>query len=220
MPASPNRVDGIAGYSEAVDRFIVATMAVGFDRLHESFLPLLPEAPGRVVDLGAGIGRDAAELAARGYDVVAVEPLADFRGAGRRMFGAPRVRWVADSLPDLVALGETERHFDFALASAVWHHLSEADQRRGLHRVSELLVPGGTFAVSLRFGPAGLGRRVFPIDEQGLIDEARAAGFRPILRESRRPSLLPGKAAVTWSRLAFEKSYRPRPRSDSRARMA
>ena len=35
---------------------------------------LLSEAPGTVLDIGAGSGRDAAWFAAQGHDVVAIEP--------------------------------------------------------------------------------------------------------------------------------------------------
>ena len=46
------------------------------DAIHGWMLDLLPATPATILDVGAGSGRDAAWLAAKGYDVVAVEPSA------------------------------------------------------------------------------------------------------------------------------------------------
>ena len=45
---------------------------------------ILPDPPGLVIDLGAGSGRDAAWFAARGFQVIAVEPAAGMRAEGQR----------------------------------------------------------------------------------------------------------------------------------------
>lgn len=45
-----------------------------FEEAHGGVLDLLPPAPARGLDVEAGTGRDAAALARRGYQVVAVEP--------------------------------------------------------------------------------------------------------------------------------------------------
>lgn len=54
-----DEVPGTEGYAQAMQKFIEATTAIGFTELHQDFLPFMPRKPSRVLDLGAGIGRDA-----------------------------------------------------------------------------------------------------------------------------------------------------------------
>ncbi|MGK0258408.1 MAG: 2-polyprenyl-3-methyl-5-hydroxy-6-metoxy-1,4-benzoquinol methylase [Candidatus Azotimanducaceae bacterium] len=68
-------VNGTKGYSEVVDRFIDAADAVDFATLHRSYSALIPSQQARVLDVGAGTGRDAAVFAGMGHEVVAVEPM-------------------------------------------------------------------------------------------------------------------------------------------------
>ena len=49
--------------------------------IHAWLLDLPPAIPATVLDVGAGSGRAAAWLAAKGYDVTAVEPSANMRAA-------------------------------------------------------------------------------------------------------------------------------------------
>ena len=48
--------------------------SVAAETVHGGLVDLLPIAPALVLDVGAGTGRDAAWLASRGLEVVAVEP--------------------------------------------------------------------------------------------------------------------------------------------------
>jgi SAM-dependent methyltransferase len=153
------------GYASALDRFIEATLALSFEELHHDFLPFIPLAPGRVLDVGAGIGRDVSVFAERGHEVVAAEPCEELRLAGMRRYQSPRIRWLDDSLPCLETLDEAAC-FDFVLASGVWHHLDADEQTIAHRRIVHPLNPGGVFALTLRNGPAGVGTRVFPTDGQ------------------------------------------------------
>ncbi len=49
--------------------------------------------------MGAGSGRDAAWFAANGYSVVAAEPAAGMRRAGKALHSSPDIRWMDDALP-------------------------------------------------------------------------------------------------------------------------
>ena len=65
-------------------------------KLHGWLKGLLPDAPGAVLDVGAGSGRDAAWFSAQGYDVIAVEPSSGIRSEGKRLHPEPHIRWVND----------------------------------------------------------------------------------------------------------------------------
>lgn len=201
-----DHVKGTAGYGQAVERFTAATQAIPFAVLHQAFLDVIPAAPSHLLDVGAGIGRDASVLAERGHHVVAVEPTKAFLDVARRLYDAPRIQWVNDSLPTLAKLGPLAGHFDFVLASAMWHHLHPAEQQAAMQRIAGLICSGGIFALSLRHGPAGAGRHVFPTCGQRTIEEADACGLVCIRHLSHQPSLMAGKEGVTWTRLVLEKT--------------
>ncbi|NKB70943.1 MAG: methyltransferase domain-containing protein [Candidatus Latescibacteria bacterium] len=201
-----HQVEGTKGYAEATERFIEATAAINFKELHQDFIGFIPTKPGRVLDVGAGIGRDAAVFAGMGHAVVAVEPTADFRVAARRLYDSPNIAWVDDALPMLAGLGRQADQFDFVLASAVWHHLDHVEQEDAMQRIFELVCPEGVFALSLRHGPSGVGTHVFPTHGQQTVDRAEACGFSTLLCRPNQPSLLKGKEEVRWTRLVFVKS--------------
>jgi hypothetical protein len=60
--------DGTAGYEKDLDRLVRKLEAMPFEALHGEVLPLFSPPPARILDLGAGSGRDAAAFAALGYD--------------------------------------------------------------------------------------------------------------------------------------------------------
>ena len=66
--------------------------------IHAWLLDLPPAIPATVLDVGAGSGRAAAWLAAKGYDVTAVEPSANMRAASARLHPTTRVHWINDTL--------------------------------------------------------------------------------------------------------------------------
>lgn len=196
-------VEGTAGYGTDVERFVAATESVDFEDLHEPYLDLIPRLPGRVLDIGAGIGRDAHVFASMGHDVVAVEPMVRFLDVARARYDSPKIQWLCDSLPELVSLSEADDLFDFVLVSAVWHHLDDSERERALSRIGRLVRVGGRFALSLRNGPAGGGTHVFPTDHDLTIQLATDAGFKTEVALKDLPSLVPGKSGVVWSKLLF-----------------
>ena len=200
------QVNGTKGYSEVTERFIKATEAINFTELHQSIIEFIPTKPGRVLDVGAGIGRDASVLAEMGHMVVAVEPTVEFLAAARKLYDSPHIEWIDDSLPMLLKLGDQPDPFDFVLASAVWHHLDDAERQHAMVRISKLLCPQGVFALSLRHGPAGAGTHVFSTDGQRTAELAETCGLTTLLHLPNQPSLMKGKENVTWTRLAFVKS--------------
>ena len=60
-------------------------------------IDLLPPMPGKVLDAGAGTGRDAAWLTRRGHRVLAVEPVRELRQAGQALHHESDIEWLDDS---------------------------------------------------------------------------------------------------------------------------
>ena len=73
------------------------------DDLHGWFAHILPPAPGLVIDIGAGSGRDAAWFASKGYRVVAVEPSKNMRAEAQKRHDSPSIQWMSDRLPSLTS---------------------------------------------------------------------------------------------------------------------
>jgi SAM-dependent methyltransferase len=109
---------------------------------------LLPAGAGKIaLDVGAGSGRDAGWLAARGLEVVAAEPTAAMRREGARLH--PAARWLDDRLPDLAAVHRLGLAFDLILLSAVWMHIAPPHRPRAFRKLVTLLKPGGRLIMTL-----------------------------------------------------------------------
>ena len=124
---------------------------------------LLPLPPALVLDVGAGSGRDAARLAGRGLDVVAVEPSQSLRERATALHPATRLHWLDDCLPDLPATYQLGLRFDLLWLSAVWQHVPPVDRTRAFASLIGLLKPGGHVLLTLRHGPAAAERAMHPV---------------------------------------------------------
>jgi len=199
-----------AGYASDAERLARQYESVTFDQVHRDVLPYLDVAPCLACDIGAGTGRDAAALSARGYRVTAVEPVKELRAIGRRLHPDAGISWVDDALP---VLREINGPFGLVLITAVWMHLDAEERARGLRRVAGLLGHGGRLALKLRHGPVPPGRRMFDVPPAEVIDGAAGLGLELLHREHRTD--LHGRDGVTWSGLVFSRPARPRPASDA-----
>jgi SAM-dependent methyltransferase len=200
-------ISGTEGYAERADALIEQWRTISFADQHAPILQWIPQVPSRIVDIGAGIGTDAAGLAALGHTVLAVEPVDAFRDAARELHPSPCIEWLDDSLPDLSALLALRDTFDVVMLSAVWMHLDAPQRDRAMGRVAALLRDGGVSIMSLRHGPVPAGRRMFDVTADETIQLALAQGLR-LMHELHTPSVQPANRAngVTWTRLVFEKS--------------
>jgi SAM-dependent methyltransferase len=198
-----SRFASTQGYAEQAAKLIERYESITPEEVHEKILHLIPESPCRALDIGAGSGRDAAWLAAKGHAVVAVEPTAEMREAGMRLHACPRIEWVDDGLPDLPALSGREP-FDLIMLTAVWQHLDADERARAMSRVAALARPGAVATLLLRHGPVPEGRRMFQVTAQETAALAEAAGFMVIVNTPRGP-LADTPAGVTWTSLAFRR---------------
>ena len=121
-----------------------------FEDVHTETLAYLPAPPARVLDVGAGTGRDAAALADRGYAVMAVEPSHELQNWGRNHYAHLSIEWLDDRLPGLRSLQTMARRFDFILCSAVLIHVRPRDLRKSFASFAGLLASGGHLAISVR----------------------------------------------------------------------
>ncbi len=200
------RISGTEGYAEATDALVEQWQEISFADSHRPVLHLIPTVPGTVLDIGAGIGVDAAAFAAMGHRVVAVEPTDAFRKAGMARNPSAAIEWLDDSLPDLALLMTGSEKFDLVMLTGVWMHLDEAPRRQAMPRVASLVREGGLMIMSLRHGLVPAGRRMFEVSGDETIALARAQRLDLVLN-LRTESIQAANrhAGVTWTWLAFAK---------------
>lgn len=200
----PSQFSSAQGYAEQADTLISQYEAISFEERHAAELHLLTQLAGRVLDIGAGTGVDAAWFAHRGHSVLAVEPTDAFRRAGQRLHPSPSIEWLDDSLPKLERVMARSERFDVVMLSAVWMHLGEPERQEGMPRLASLLARSGLLVMTLRHGPVPSGRCMYQVSSEETIDLARSCSLEPILR-SESESIQPGNraAGVTWTHLVF-----------------
>jgi SAM-dependent methyltransferase len=194
-------IAGTAGYTAQAKSLADQYESVDFETVHRDVLHLIPASPSRILDVGAGSGRDAAALALRGHAVVAVEPAAELRREGERRHAGAAITWIDDSLPALAAVRGRGERFDVILLSAVWMHLDEPERRAAMASLSALLAPQGVAILSLRHGPVPAGRRMFDVTADETVALAASVGLACRHRGTRRDPH--DRDGVTWSVLAL-----------------
>lgn len=122
----------------------------------------------RILDAGAGIGRVAAALAARGHDVTAVDNDPDLIARSRRLF--PQVPVVeADILelsPALLEQADRPTSYDeIVVVGNVMVYLAEDTEARVLRTLAGLLAPGGRILVGFAPENGPPHSRDYPVDE-------------------------------------------------------
>ena len=195
--------DTIGPYDRGFREFTEAYEAFGFADIHRDALPFLPRAPGLVLDVGAGSGRDAAWFAEQGWDVLAVEPAASLRAEAARLHGSPRIRWLDDRLPALAAVHRLGLAFDLVWLSGVWMHVAPEDRRRAMRKLATLLKPGGRMCLTLRHGPPPEGRPMWPVDAHEVERLGLEFGLALRVATERRDDLQ-GRGGVRWQTVILD----------------
>jgi len=201
------RVSGTEGYADEAAELFRHYESISAAELHDCVSHLIPKSPGRIVDIGAGTGRDAAWFAEMGHRVVAVEPLDAMRIPAMALHPSPHIEWLDDSLPDLAVLCGRGERFDLVMLTAVWMHLDEAERIRAMPNVAALAKAGAAVAMTIRHGPVPPGRRMFAVSAEETIGLAATHALYPVLNQHRESTQAENRAAgITWTVLAFVKA--------------
>jgi 2-polyprenyl-3-methyl-5-hydroxy-6-metoxy-1,4-benzoquinol methylase len=196
-----------SGYASEVDALFERYESRDAAAVHAPWYDFFPKPPARILDIGAGTGRDAGWLASLGHDVLAVEPVDELRTRAAKLHPEPEITWLADILPALVntrARGET---FDMVLMHAVWMHLTEAERIEGMANVASLMHPGARLLMSQRHGPVPAGRRMFDVSGEETIVLAAEHSLINLFHERAESIQAENRAQkIEWTKLVFEKT--------------
>lgn len=196
------RVDAAGYYDFDPKSFADRYDSVTFEAVHPHLRRYLP-ANGRVLDVGAGSGRDARFMAACGLHVTAVEPSAGLRAIGAR--NSEDVEWIDDRLPNLACISDKVERFDFILCSAVLMLVAPEDLEGCFATLSHLLAPAGKLAMNLRAPrldePPDL---FFAHSDNAVLTAAAATGLICLHRAEAEDAL--GRRAYNWRSFVFERA--------------
>ena len=189
-----------------------------FNEVHgaylEHFTAALTKQDARILDLGAGAGRDSQYLAQQGaaynVSVIAVEPAKNLAALGKQYTQGLNVHWLQDSLPDLNVVTKQmitakENGFDLILLSAVWMHIPDPQREHSLRQFANLLTPNGKLIISLRHGPSGDERKMHDVSSDLLIRRANAFSLFPILVTDINEDMI-GRDEVKWQTVVLQLS--------------
>jgi 2-polyprenyl-3-methyl-5-hydroxy-6-metoxy-1,4-benzoquinol methylase len=193
-PKEPAANAAAAWYDVHAERIADGYESIDARTAHPDLFRLIDGSNGlRVLDVGAGSGRDAAALTAAGHHVTAIDPSARMLQLARTLHPDTTVRWQQDQLP---ALASVSGPFDIIVLSAVWMHVSPADRDLALARLLELLAPLGSLYATLRAGPADPARNMHRVDASTFERWAAAAGLTYRNLGSRLDLL--GRRGIRW----------------------
>lgn len=173
---------------------------------------LLPRT--RVLDVGAGSGRDVQRLLDMGFDAYGVEPVDALRELAIEADPQLQERLFKGYLPDglgahLPAPLNAPHSFDAIICSAVLMHLPEAQLPRALQEMSECLTDDGRMLLSIPAARPDIGddfrdpngRLFSPVTPNQLNTIAEALGFWCV--DEHVSSDAQGREGTRWHTLLF-----------------
>ncbi len=198
-------------YNKNAEQLAELYLSKTFEQVHHSWLsyltPVLNTKDARILDLGAGAGRDSKYMAEQGasnnVSITAIEPALTLAQLGKQQTQGLNVRWLQDSLPDLHAVTKQEVSFDLILLSAVWMHIPDSQRARSLRKLANLLKPGGKLVISLRHGPSGDERNMFDVCSDRLLQRSKKFGLLPLLVTENNKDVLE-REAVSWQTVVLQ----------------
>jgi len=206
-------------YNENAKALAQQYLLKSFEEVHQcwsQFLPSIIENPNaRILDLGAGSGRDAkhfAELAAKTHttenniQIIAAEPAQELSQLGKMTTQGLNVKWLEDSLPALSNVTKQEVSFDLILLSAVWMHIPPCDRARSIRKLANILKPGGKLVISLRHGQTDeecKRRKMHHVCADELKKLATGVGLFTLLETAKEEDKL-GRNHVSWQTVVLQ----------------
>ena len=171
---------------EADERRQAARVAAWFAREEADRTPPL----GRALDLGCGTGTQAVALAARGWEVTAIdrEARALVRARARAAAAGARVRFLEGDVTALRAAG-VEGPLEFVLDFGCFHGLSDTDRSAVGRELSALAAPRATLLL-VAFAPGFRGplpRGASQADIERAFPDWEVVGAEPIESSLPRP---------------------------------
>lgn len=174
-----------------------------FESVHQSWTEYWPQSGDVVLDVGAGSGRDARWMSARGCVVFAVEPSTRLLEIGNYNC-SEQVVWLHDSLPYLKHVIELEKQYDLVLLSAVWMHLPVQQRSIAIKALRSLLSDEGVLVITLRHGEFKDARETFGVSVFELDKLASDVGLVICHIEDGKDSLK--REEVTWQTVVMKKT--------------
>lgn len=196
-----------AGYAQEADDLFARYESRAAAEVHKRWSHLFPNPPARILDIGAGTGRDAAWFVSLGHSVLAVEPTDELRLRAQKLHPEPEITWLDDALPELLEVHARGETFDLILMNAVWMHFNEAEREAGMKHLAPLLNPRGRIAMTQRHGPIPEGRRMFEVSGDETVALAARFGLVNLMHERIGSVAAENKArGIEWTKLVFEKA--------------
>jgi SAM-dependent methyltransferase len=198
-------------YNKNANQLAKMYLSKTFEQVHQNWLeyltPVLNKSDARILDLGAGSGRDSKYLAEQGainnVCITAIEPAQKLAELGKQHTQGLNVNWLQDSLPDLNVVTKQEISFDLILLSAVWMHIPDSQRARSLRKLANILKPGGKLVISLRYGPSGDERSMFEVCSEQLIQLGKGLGLMPLLVSDKNQDVI-GREQVKWQTVVLQ----------------
>ncbi|MBC7005374.1 class I SAM-dependent methyltransferase [Photobacterium sp. BZF1] len=182
---------------------------LAFEDVHASWEPHWPIADDtgkqpRVLDIGAGSGRDALWFAENGCEVYAVEPAQALRTIGKQHTQSTEVVWLDDILPELKKVISLGIRFDYILLSAVWMHIPRSERNRAFRKLSNLLAPNGKLIITLRHGDFDDGRVNHGVSAEEIEQLAKERALHVCLKTELNKDAM-GRNSVQWQTMVLSK---------------
>lgn len=210
-------------YNNNAEQLAEMYLSKPFEEIHVSWLeylvPVLNKPNARILDLGAGAGRDSKYMAEQGAEknisVTAIEPAQMLAELGEQQTQGLNVNWLQDTLPDLQHVTQQEISFDLILLSAVWMHIPNAQRARSLRKLASLIKPGGQLVITLRHGPKSMyhysdqpsreQRHMFAVCSDQLLHLAKDLGLTPLLVTDKNTDVL-GRSDILWQTVVLKRN--------------
>lgn len=196
----PNQT--IDTYNTLSESFKQQYLSLNTETVHQVWLANYLPASGVVLDVGAGVGRDAKYFAEKGLEVIAVEPAQALSKLGKKHTKSLSVQWLEDRLPELSSVFSLNMRFDLVLLSAVWMHIPPTSRERAFRKLSNLLKPGGHIVLSLRHGDHQDAREMYPVS----IDEIKLLAQKQglVIRLAKADDDHLNRPAVFWETVVIQ----------------